>query len=228
MKNIFLLFFFGIFICHNVFSQSDSARKKLFHYGIKTDLTVEPYNKLNYEDGFRINNMFNLTHGTFSFDPALVLLYKKNSLSIGPKVFFTGGLYYEGDLKWRGLRVNYQYTFINPKHNCNLFLFYDFAYACRINEFTEGIVYDGPSYTYNYFKIQFINHEIGVGGRWKWSDNFYFNFCYGFGINSEKWSGREVDTVNNIEIRNWRGGSLSHINRLTGFLRVGLQYDFNL
>ena len=230
VKNIFLLIF-GIFICQNIFSQSDSTKEKNLCLGIRFDFAFEPYNSTG-----RYNHWFfqpgSRGESTVSFDPAFILNYKKSSLSIGPKIFFYHSDSYgygHGDVNWIGLRLNYQYTFIKPTHNCNLFLFYEFTYSHFKSDESEEAGC-GFASCFDAMRTQltreFINHEIGIGGRWKWSKDFYFNFSYGIGYQFiESW-GNQMNLDKNVEVSNWSEGSLTHINRFISFFRTGLQYDF--
>ena len=228
MKNVFLLFFFVCFYCGTVFSQSDSTHKKSFSIGLKMDGTLEPY-RMGNEEGLRISQGLEMAEGLFSLDPAIVVSRNRSSLCFGPKFIFANSDIYARVGEWKGLRVNYQYTFINPADGCNLFLFYEFAYVHYKAERLDEPGWDGPSFsTYYLMTGEFINHEIGVGDRCKLLNNFYFNLCYGFGVDCNKAEGTVQDFDHNLTIYKWSYGSLTHINRFTGFLRAGLQYDFRL
>ena len=228
MKNIFFLFVFGFFYCRIVFSQSDTTAKKSFGFGLKLDGTIEPYRKGN-DEGLRIYQGLEMAEGLFSLDPAIVVSRNRSSLCIGPKFIFENSDSYARGGEWKGVRLNYQYTFISQAHKCNLFLFYEIAYVWHKQERQECPCYDGNWFpTFVVSQSELINQEVGVGGRWKWAKDFYFNFSYGIGYQFIKWSWTETNMDNNVELSHWSGGSLTHISRFTGFLRVGLQYDFHL
>ncbi|HLG36444.1 MAG TPA: hypothetical protein VI757_16315, partial [Bacteroidia bacterium] len=155
-------------------------------------------------------------------DPAIVISYKRNSLSIGPKVFLVNSGTIASGGNWRGLRANYQYTFINPSRKCNLLLFYEFSAIKYFNESSSG--YGDHMVTRISFK-NYINHEIGIGTRYKLLKSFYLNSSYAIGICLNKSyttiSGPLICTIP-FDFPPYS------VNRLTGFFRVGLQYDFNL
>lgn len=224
----FFCFIISVLVFQNVFSQSDSARKRLFYFGVKTDVTTESFRKAT-DEGLRPFQAFEFLQGIISFDPALLVGFKKNSVSFGPKIFLINSDIYARGGKWYGIRANYQYTF-DCSDKCNLFLFYEFAYAHYENEesgYYIDFVYGGATHTSRWTNT-YINHEIGAGGRVKLIRNFYCNFSYGVGINFyqsyyfNQLTGELIDTIPYEEFNPYS------LNRLTGFLRAGLQYDFHL
>src|SRR5690242_3793282 len=126
MKNVFILIF-ALFVWQTAFSQADSIHHKSFSIGLKADLTAEPYHS-HINGNFSIYNIANFSDAMFSFDPAMVLNVKRNSLSLGPKIFFAYSSFPGINEMWRGFRINYQYNF-NLSPSWNLFVFYEFAFA---------------------------------------------------------------------------------------------------